>query len=340
MKSSENQLLKALDGGGKDVRFFLFHGPDEAGAADHAARLGRALGADAERIAIDGAALRSDPGRVTDEACSLGLFGGRRWIVVSGATDDALVAAQMLVDAPRVEHPVVFLAPTLRAKSKLVAYAVAQQAAMSFACYIPEGADAERMVAAIGRDQGLRVPPGVARRLMAAAGGDRAVIGREIEKLALYLDAAPDRPRDLDEDAIDALGADLGEADMANVVDAVLEGRVGEIGGERARFLESGGATIPLLRQIVRKLMTMAAIRAEVDNGEQAKAAVKKRHLHFREEPVMIRLIQRWRSADIAAAIDRVRRAERALMNPATNPGEVTADAALVELTRRAARLR
>jgi DNA polymerase-3 subunit delta len=339
VKASENQLVKSLDTASSAIRLYVFHGPDEAGAAELAARLGRALGADAEKIAIEGSALKGDPGRITDEARSLALFGGRRWILVAGVGDDVLPAAQMLIAEPQVEHPVILLGPSLRTTSKLVQFAVAEPAAMSFACYIPDGANADRMVSGIAREQGLRPTPSAVRRLMAASSGDRAVIAREIEKLALYLDAAPDRPRELDDDALDALGADLGDSQMSDVVDAALEGRVADIARELSRFADSGGAAIPLLRQTVRKLMTLAAMRGEVDTGNDPASVVKKRRLHFREEPGMIRLVQRWRSPDIAAAIDRLRTSERALMAP-NSAGEIMSDATMTEVTRRAARMR
>jgi len=94
-----------------------------------------------------------------------------------------------------------------------------------------------------------------------------------------------------------------------------------------------------LLRQIVRKLMTLAAMRAEVDAGKQPSAVVKARRVHFREEPGMIRQVQKWKSADIAAAIDRLRRAERQLMAPG-GAGELLSDVAITETTRAAARMR
>ena len=339
MKVSENQLVNALDAASPAMRLYLFHGPDESGAADYAARLGRALGADAEKVAIEGSSLKGDPGRIVDEARSLALFGGRRWILVSGAGEDALEAVQLLLAEPRVEHPVVLIAPSIRGKGKLVEFAVAQPAAMSFACYVPDGANADRMIAAIAREHGLRPTQSAARRLMSASNGDRAVIAREVEKLALYLDAAADRPRELDDGTLDALGAELGDAQMSDVVDAALEGRVRDIARELGRFADSGGAAIPLLRQTVRKLMNLAAMRAEVDGGKPAAAVVKARHVHFREAPNTLRQVERWKSADIAAAIDRLRRAERALMS-AGGAGEILSDVAITETTRSAARAR
>ena len=214
MKASENQLVTSLDAASPAIRLYLLHGPDEEGAASYAARLGRALGADAEKVAIDGPALKSDPGRIADEARSLALFGGRRWILVGGAGDDALEAARLLIAEPRVEHPVVMLGPGLRTTSKLTQFAIAEPAAMAFACYVPDGASADRMVAAIAREHGLRPTLNAARRLMTASNGDRAVIAREVEKLALYLDAAADRPRELGR----AVGLELLDKGAAEII--------------------------------------------------------------------------------------------------------------------------
>src|SRR3546814_11877182 len=71
---------------------------------------------------------------------------------------------------------------------------LAQQAtrALAFAGYVPDGADADRMVAQIARDHGLRTTGDTARRLASASGGDRAIVAREIEKIALFLDAGAD----------------------------------------------------------------------------------------------------------------------------------------------------
>ena len=53
----------------------------------------------------------------------------------------------------------------------------------------------------------------------------------------------------------------------------------------------------------------------------------------------MIRQVQKWKSTDIAAAIDRLRRAERSLMAPG-GAGELLSDVAITETTRAAARMR
>ncbi|RYD58528.1 MAG: DNA polymerase III subunit delta, partial [Sphingomonadales bacterium] len=225
MKASAAQIRAAVDKPNPGTRLYLLHGPDEAGAADLAERLARALGPDVERIDLDMKMLREQPGRLADEAASLSLFGGVRYIRLMGADEGASEAITLLLGAERAGNPVVAMAPGLKASGKLVKLAIAAPAALSHGCYVPEGIEATKLAATVAREHGLRLTGDVPQRLAAACGGDRAILAREIEKLALFLDAAPDRPRDADGAALDAIGADLGEADLGGAIGAVLDGR-------------------------------------------------------------------------------------------------------------------
>lgn len=338
MKANANQIRTALDRPGPDTRFYLLHGPDEAGARALAAQLARALGSEAERIDLDPATLRSDPARLADEAASMSLFGGIRFVRVEGMGEESLEAVQALLDAPQAGNPVVAIAPTVKASGKLVKLAIAAPAALSFACYVPEGADAERLAEQLARELGMRLAAGSAARLVAASGGDRAVLARELDKLALYLDAAPDRPRELDGAALDAVAADLGEGELGNAIEAVIDGQVAELSAELARLSAGGVSPIPLLRQLVRRLMTLAELRAEVDAGAGAAAVVERHNVFFKERAATQRALRRWPSPRLAEAITRARAGERAIMS-AGNAGNVLAEHALTGIARLAARL-
>ncbi|MHA6718533.1 DNA polymerase III subunit delta [Sphingomonas sp. RS6] len=339
MKASAGQIRAAVDAPKPDIRLYLLHGPDEAGAADLAQRLGRAIGADAERVDIDMKMLRDQPGLLADEAASLSLFGGARYIRVTGIEEGAAEAVALLLGAERAGNPVVAIGPGLKSTGKLVKAAIAAPNAMAFACYPPEGASAAQLAATIARENGLRLTGDVPQGLAMASGGDRAILTREIEKLALFLDAAPDRPRDADQAALDAIGADLGEGELFGAIDAVLDGRVGEVGEELARLAESGGSAIPLLRQLVRRLITLAELRAEMDGGASAEDAMERQRVFFKERAATGRALRRWSAPQIARAIERVRAAERAMMHSGS-AGELLAEAECVAIARAAARAR
>jgi DNA polymerase III subunit delta len=339
MKANAAQIRAAVEKPKPETRFYLFHGPDEAGAADLADRLGKALGAEAERVDIDMKAIREQPGRLADEAASLSLFGGARYVRVQGIEEGALEAVSLLLGAERAGNPVIAIGPGLKASGKLAKAAIASPKAMAFACYVPEGIDATRLATTLAREQGLRLTGDVPHKLAAAAGGDRAVMAREIEKLALYLDAAPDRPREANEDSYTAIGADLGEPELFHAIEAVLDGRVGEIGDELARLHAGGGSAIPLLRQLVRRLMTLAELRMDLDRGGTVDEVLEKHRVFFKEKAATGRALKRWSAPQIARAIERVRGAERAMMHGAS-AGEVLAEAECVAITRQAARAR
>ena len=338
MNVKPDRMRAALRAPSDKVRLHLLYGPDDSGAADLARQLDRAVGDGAERIDLDGATLRANPGRLADEAASLSLFGGARFLRVVGMGEESLEAVALLLAAVRAGNPVVALAPSLKASGKLVKLAAASPLALVCACYPPEGADADRMATGIAQEHGLRLAGGLAHRLIAAAGNDRAVLEREIEKLALYLDAAPERPQDLDDAAVDAVGADLGDSGIARAVDAAIDGRTGDAGAELARLEAAGISAIPLLRQFVRRLIALAEMRAEIDAGAAVDAVVERHRVFFRERPATMRALRRWTAPRLADALARARIAERAMMASGTS-GAVLAGAELVTIARMAARL-
>lgn len=339
MKANAAQVRGIVDAVDARYRFFLFHGPDEAGADELARRLIRAVGADVERIDLDTRDLKSQPGRLADEAASLSLFGGARVILVRDIDDACVEAVALLLHAEKAGNPVVATGPSLKTASKLVKQAIAASNAVAHACYIPEGADAVRLTNMIAREQGLRLSNDVALRLTAACGGDRAVLGREVEKLALYLDAAVDRPRDADAAALDAIGADLGEVELSHAIDAVVDGRIGDVGSEVSRLFESGGSAIPLLRQLSKRLISLAEMRADIDAGGDPAGVIERHRVFFKERGATARALNLWSSPQLVRAIERVREAERAMMHSAS-AGEVLAEAECTALARVAARSR
>jgi DNA polymerase-3 subunit delta len=341
VKANRVQIERALDAPDEAVRLILLHGPDDSGSRALAGRLTAAMGADAEAIDLAPAALKADPALLADEAASGSLFGARRHIRVVGAGDEIADAAQALLEAPAAGNPVVVVAGALRRESKLLKLAVASPAVLAFASYLPEGVEADRLAAAMAREAGLRLGGDVAQRLAGATGGDRALLGQEIEKLALFVDAAPDRPRDLDHDALDAVGADAGAGDMSRLVDAVLSGVPADAEAELARLADEGVEGIFLLRAVLRRLLLLAQLRAEVERGNAVEAvmAVSGKSLFWKDKQPVSRQLALWRPDKLSVAIGRIGEAERRIKAPRAI-GPLVAEAELLTIAREAARLR
>src|SRR3546814_19123866 len=105
---------------------------------------------------LDAGALKSDPGRLADEAASISLFGGARHLRITGIGEDAIEAFTLLLAAEQAGNPVVAIAPSVKSSGKIVKLAPQSPRALAFACYVPPGADADRMVAEIAREHGPR----------------------------------------------------------------------------------------------------------------------------------------------------------------------------------------
>jgi len=339
MAANRATVERALDKADPAIRCYLLYGPDESGSRALAARLAKALGEGAERIDLEPGALKSDPARLADEAAALSMFGGARHIRVEGAGDECLAAVEALLEAPAAGNPVVLIAGALRKDAKLVKRVDGDPAGMAFASYPPEARDTAQLAVATGRELGLRIDPDTARLLAEAAGGDRAILAQELEKLALYADAAPDRPREATPAMIEAIGADAGEADLTRVIDAVFSGDAAMLDRELARAAAEGQEGIPILRAAMRRLLAMAPIRAEIERGASPRTAMERagRALFWKDRDAVARDIVRWPANKIATALDRLAAAER-LLKTSNGPGNVAADAELFTLVRAARR--
>ena len=320
MKASKQQVGRAVDQPDPDRRFYLFHGPDEAQSRALAARLAEALGA--EKFVVPANAIKGDPAALADEAGAMSLFGGRRLIWIEPAGEEIAAGVGALLDAASVESPAVAIAGALRKTSALLKLAEASSAALAIASYVPEGADAARMVADVGRRYGLKVDPSLAARLADAAGNDQAIVAQELQKLALYIDASPHSPKALEPDAVAAVGAELVEGDLPRLADLALAGNLGELADELVR-LPHGTEAIPVVRALQRRLLMLAPARARVDRGERPDAVMASlgKSLFWKDKPLVERLLSLWDSKRLATVAQRAGELERSLMfSPAPAP--------------------
>jgi DNA polymerase-3 subunit delta len=341
VKAQRAQIERALAAPQPEQRLFLLHGPDESGSRELAGRLAKALGPEAERIDLSGSELKGDPARLADEAASISLFGGARFIRVEPAGDEILAAVEALLEAPSAGNPVVAVAGALRKESKLLKFALASPAILAFASYPPEGGDADRLAQNMAREAGLRITADVARRLASGTAGDRALLAREIEKLALFVDAAPDQVREIDHDALDLLGAASEEGDLSRLVDGVLSGRSEAVDAEIAILAGEGIEGIAIIRALLRRLHLLAQLSAEIAEGRSVEEVMASsgKSLFWKEKPEVSRQLARWKPEAIATAIERLGAAER-LVKTNSTLGALAVEAELLAISRHAARLR
>jgi DNA polymerase-3 subunit delta len=157
----------------------------------------------------------------------------------------------------------------------------------------------------------------------------------------LFLDATPERPRQLEQDSIDVLGAASEGGDLSRLVDSVAGGDPALLDAELLRLSSEGIEGIPLVRAMLRRILLLARLRSGVDrgNGVDAVMASQGKSLFWKEKDSVKHQLGRWRPDLLAKAASRLLAAEREV-KASGGLGPLAVDEELFAICRQAARLR
>jgi len=340
VKPSDLERLARLDPG---VRFTLLTGPDEATMEAVAAHLIALAGKDAERVDLTGSQSAQDPSLLAAEAASMSLFSTARVIrlELSGSGDDSLAAVEALLAADTVINPVIATGASVTAKSKLVKLVEGSNHAVAAICYQPDRRALVGIAMSAAEEQGLRLANAEAQLLIDLVSGDQALMRREIEKMALYLDAAADRQRQVTAADIAALGAATHEEDVSECINVALGGKVREMPAMLAKATAVGVAEIRIIRALAIRAMALARLRAEVDAGAHPATVVAARTsgIFWKERDAVVAQLRIWDSVRVARLMSRLIDCERALKASGT-PGGILFRKLMTDIAHQAARAR
>ena len=337
MRAPKGSIGRSVDEPDPKVRLYLFHGADESQSSALGDRLVAAL--KATKHPLPAASLRGDPALLADEAGAIDMFGGVKVIWIQPAGDEILSAFEALLDTAACESPVVAIAGRLGKTSTLLKLADAHDLALSHVSYELDPRDAERLVSDLARTEGLRTQPGVAARIAEASANDRRMIAQELAKLALYLDATPNAPKDLGADVLDAVAADM-SGDSLGVADLALRGDVRGLSDALARLPFGDKNAVPIVRSLQRRLLMLAPLRARVDSGERAQAVMTSmgKSLFWKDKPAVERMLGLWDSSGLARVSERTGALERRLMRGDAPPSAEALGEELIAIARQARR--
>jgi DNA polymerase-3 subunit delta len=139
---------------------------------------------------------------------------------------------------------------------------------------------------------------------------------RELEKLALYIGASPHSPKELEHEAIDAVGAEGAESDFLRLADLALLGEVAEVADTVGRLSPAGSEVIPAIRSLQRRLVMLAPARARIERGERIDAVMMSfgRALFWKDKSAVERMLRNWSAGELATIAQRTGQLERSLM--------------------------
>lgn len=318
MKATQRDFASVAGRFAQNLRVYLFCGPDEAGAQEAAAAVIAGLPAGSERIDLSGTDLRRDPVLLGDEARSISLFGGARYILVRSSGDEAAEALGVLLSGGPDPCPVLVLAAGASDKSRCAKLLIDRPDALVAVFWPPDLKAVAASVRSIAEQKGVRLDGPAAERIARAAGQDLRLARSEIDKIALYLDASPEAPRTADAAVIDLLGASTNEDGFMPIVNAVLAGENAKLASELARMRALALNPVAVLLAVERRASQLAGLAARLGPGgdirqliEAEKAA---RRIFWKEERDLAAQLMRWRGQRLAKLVDKLVSLHRSLL--------------------------
>ena len=164
---------------------------------------------------------------------------------------------------------------------------------------------------------------------------------RELEKIALYLDAGSDRQRQVTAADIAALGAATHEEDVSEIINTALGGKTRDLPEIFATAAAVGVAEIRIIRALAIRAAQLARLRAEVDAGAHPATVVaaKSSGVFWKEQSAVRAQLHIWDSVRIARLVTRLLDCERSLKASGT-AGGVLFRKLVTDIAHQAARAR
>jgi DNA polymerase-3 subunit delta len=294
----------------------LLHGPNRGLIGQTSAAIVKAAtGGDADPYAVTRLTdddLKADKAALMDALSAQSLLGDARLVRVRL---DAEAASPLVVEALKALESglhgnfLLVEAYNTASSSALVKAFEGAVKAVSLAFYEDAAEDLDAF--ALDRFKALKTEatPEAIRALRDAASADRALLTREIEKLAAY---AHGLGRPLNAEDVDALIGDSATSAIDLAARLACDGR----GAQAVEALErmEGGSAIAALKVLERRLLRLAEARTLADGGMGPQAAIKalKPPVFWKDQEPMADQLRAWTPTGMTSALDLVWRCEMA----------------------------
>jgi DNA polymerase III subunit delta len=295
----------------------LCYGPDAGLARERALLLGRAVVPDAgdpfRSAELSPAALLAEPALLFDEARQWSLMGGRRLLFVREAGDPlAPFFKRLFAETPQEVlerlNFIIVEAGELGPRSALRRLFEESRWGAAIPCYADSERDLLSLVREILGTHRVRLSRDAEAYLVAHLGADRLLTRSELEKLAVF--AGEGGAIGLDE-----ARAVVGDSAALSLDDAVLAAAEGDAKGllrALARVLEEGESPVSVLRALLRHLLRLHALFAEIASGRSPEAALRalRPPIFYKHRESWKRQLALWSEGRLREALAELDRAE------------------------------
>jgi DNA polymerase III subunit delta len=302
------------------LRGFLLHGTDSGLIRENAAALCQQLAAGLpdtpDIITLSEDDLAADPDRLAVEAQTVSMFAPSKILRVRAGgrlqTELAKFAWDRVPDGVRI----VVEAGNLKRDAKLRTLFEKAKSLAALPCH--DGATAASLTQLIDAEMaaaGLAISRDARDHLAALLGADIGVAKAEIAKLKTYAHGTSG----VTIDDIDAIMGDSAQSTLDAAVDAALAGTHGTALHHLDKLHAAGTPPDVLLATVCQHILRLLRLRAKIDAGASADAALKgfRPPVHFRRADQMKIQIRNWDGPRLRRALDL---SSRALRQARTNP--------------------
>jgi DNA polymerase III subunit delta len=286
------------------VIVFLFYGPDAGLVSERAKALAEQSVEDSsdpfQLVRIDADVLAGDPGRLVDEAGTIGLFGGRRVIWIKGSGRTIAPSVQALIESAPQDAIVVIEGGDLARSAPLRTLCERSPRALALPCYSDDGRNLEEVVVETLREGGFSLSRDARAALVAQLGGDRLATRGELAKLMLYAHGQTE----ITVEDVDAVMSDTSSLVTDMVVDAAFCGDAGVLETGLRRLAAEGSAPAVYLGSALRHGIGLLGASGDVKRGRSVDSIVETwRGLHFKRKAAAKRQLQRWSPGELKSAV-------------------------------------
>jgi DNA polymerase-3 subunit delta len=285
-------------------------------------------------VALDGDALASDPGKLSDEARTIGLFGDRRVLHVrAGARSFADSLKALLADPPK-ETLIVIEAGDVTNKSPLRTLCEASPKCAVIPCYDDDARQIGFMIDSAVTRAGLAIDRDAKETLIELVGSDRLSTRGEIEKLIFY--SAESKRITLAD--VRAVIADASALAIDDVVDAAAAGDTKAALRALARARAAGTSPASIINAAIRHLAQLHRFALQLEAGEgNVEEMLKRGRVFFRRIDDYKAALRRLGSHSIESALVLLGEAELQSRRSADLAGAIT-ERAILSLAERGKR--
>lgn len=291
----------------------LLYGPDAGLVSERADVLAQKSGVDLTdpfcqiRMNADDAA--SDTARIADEAHTIGIFGGKRLIRISGNTRcDLAKAVKPVLDTPPEDAIIIIESGDLKKTAGLRKQLEASPISLCIPCYQDSDAAIEQLIDEEIIAKGLKIDRETRVLLKSMLGDNRMVSRGELSKLAIYCEGSDE----VTSKEIHEIVGDASKLVMDDVIDATSTGDAAKLQVVFPKAIEAGNSPDIILLGLLRHFQMLQSARSKVELQRQVASNVvggMRPPIHFARKNSVVAAINIWTLDRLTRALIRLDKA-------------------------------